>query len=138
MSALKTRQNEGNVIAFLNAVEEKQKREDSLALLDIMKEASGEEPKMWGPSIVGFGKYHYKYESGREGNWFLTGFSPRKQKMSVYIVPGFERFNDLIARLGKYSTGKSCLYFKKLTDIDCDILSQLIRESVEYMKKKYS
>ncbi|HKL17734.1 MAG TPA: DUF1801 domain-containing protein [Halalkalibaculum sp.] len=138
MSALKTQQNEGNVIAFLNAVEEKQKREDSLALLDIMKEASGEEPKMWGPSIVGFGKYHYKYESGREGNWFLTGFSPRKQKMSVYIVPGFERFNDLIARLGKYSTGKSCLYFKKLTDIDCDILSQLIRESVEYMKKKYS
>jgi len=138
MSALKTQQNEGNVIAFLNAVEEKQKREDSLALLDIMKEATGEEPKMWGPSIVGFGKYHYKYESGREGNWFLTGFSPRKQKMSVYIVPGFERFNDLIARLGKYSTGKSCLYFKKLTDIDCDILSQLIRESVEYMKKKYS
>jgi len=138
MSALKTQQNEGNVIAFLNAVEEKQKREDSLALLDIMKEASGEEPKMWGPSIVGFGKYHYKYESGREGNWFLTGFSPRKQKMSVYIVPGFERFNDLIADLGKHSTGKSCLYFKKLTDIDCDILSQLIRESVEYMKKKYS
>ncbi len=138
MSALKTQQNEGNVIAFLNAVEEKQKREDSLALLDIMKEATGEEPKMWGPSIVGFGKYHYKYESGREGNWFLTGFSPRKQKISVYIMPGFERFNDLIAHLGKHSTGKSCLYFKKLTDIDCNILSQLIRESVEYMKKKYS
>ena len=138
MSALKTRQNEGNVIAFLNTVDDKQKREDSLALLDIMKEASGEEPKMWGPSIIGFGKYHYKYESGREGNWFLTGFSPRKQNMSVYIMPGFERFHTLTSHLGKHTTGKSCLYFKRLSDINRDILSQLIKESVDYMKKKYS
>lgn len=138
MSALKTRQNDGNVIAFLNNVADPHKKEDSLILLDIMKEATGEEPKMWGPSIIGFGKYHYKYESGREGNWFLTGFSPRKQNMSVYIMPGFEPFHHLTDQLGKHSTGKSCLYFKRLSDINRDILSRLIKESVEYMKKKYS
>lgn len=138
MAALKTQQNEADVIAFLNSVEEKQKREDSFALLDIMKDATGEEPKMWGPSIIGFGRYHYKYESGREGNWFLTGFSPRKQNMSVYIMPGFERFEELTAHLGKHTTGVSCLYFKKLADINHDILRRLIKESVDYMKKKYS
>lgn len=138
MSALKTRQNDGNVIEFLNSVEDVRKKEDSLVLLDIMKKATGEEPKMWGPSIIGFGKYHYKYESGREGNWFLTGFSPRKQNLSVYIMPGFERFNHLTDQLGKYTTGKSCLYFKKLSDVNNDILHRLIKESVEYMKEKYS
>ncbi|MDX1587012.1 MAG: DUF1801 domain-containing protein [Balneolaceae bacterium] len=138
MSALKTRQNDGNVLAFLNAVEDNQKKEDSLELLDMMEKVTGEVPKMWGPSIIGFGKYHYKYESGREGNWFLTGFSPRKQNMSVYIMPGFEHFTHLTKQLGKHSTGKSCLYFKRLSDIDQNILAQLIKESVDYMKKKYS
>ena len=138
MSALKTQPTDASVMTFLNSIEDKQKREDSLSILDIMENASGEHATMWGPSIVGFGRYHYKYESGREGSWFLTGFSPRKQNMSVYIMPGFEQFDELVGKLGKYSTGKSCLYFKKLSDIDREVLSRLISESVAYMRKKYS
>lgn len=138
MAALKTQPTEASVKTFLKSVEDKQKREDSLALLDIMKKATGEEATMWGPGIVGFGRYHYKYESGREGSWFLTGFSPRKRNMSVYIMPGFEQFDELTGKLGKFSTGKSCLYFKKLSDIDREVLSRLISESVAYMRNKYS
>ena len=92
---------------------------------------------MWGPSIIGFGTYHYKYASGREGDWMLTGFSPRKTKHSLYIMAGFKRFDDLMQKLGKYKTGKSCLYVNKLEDIDEEVLRQLIRESMEYMKEKY-
>jgi hypothetical protein len=89
---------------------------------------------MWGPSIIGFGDHHYKYASGRELDWFLTGFSPRKKDLTLYIMPGFARYNDLMASLGKHSTGKSCLYIKRLSDVDTDVLEKLVTESVEHMK----
>ena len=92
---------------------------------------------MWGPSIVGFGNYHYKYESGREGDFFISGFSPRKQNLTIYIMAGFSRYSELMEKLGKYKTGRSCLYIKDLDDIDLKILQKLITESVRYMKKKH-
>ncbi len=102
-----------------------------------MKEITGEEPTLWGDSIVGFGRYHYTYESGREGDWFLTGFSPRKQNLTLYIMAGFDDYDDLMNKLGKYKTGKSCLYVKKLQDIDLPILKQLIKQSVVHTSKTY-
>ena len=135
--ANKTTLNDQNVEAFLNTVEQEQKREDSYTLLKLMQQLSGFEPKMWGSSIVGFGSYHYKYESGREGDFFKVGFSPRKQNLTIYIMPGFERYRELMAELGKYKTGKSCLYIKKLTDVKMEILTELIQGSLDYMNNKY-
>lgn len=100
-----------------------------------MKQVTGEEPEMWGDSIVGFGSYHYKYESGREGDWFVTGFSPRKQNLTLYIMSGFDEYDNLISRLGKYKTGKSCLYIKKIDDVDQDVLQELVKKSVEHMEE---
>lgn len=137
MATLKTQPTENDVEEFLNAIDDKHKREDSFKILDIMKNITGEEPKMWGSSIIGFGQYHYQYESGREGDWFLTGFSPRKQNFSLYIMAGFDNYDDLMSRMGKYKTGKSCLYIKRLEQIDLDILKELIKESVDYMRAKY-
>ena len=137
MSDQKTKPHDGSVEAFLNSVEHDKRREDSLAMLEIMKEITGEKAVMWGPSIVGFGKYHYKYESGHEGDSFLTGFSPRKQSLSVYIMAGFSRYEELMKQLGKYKTGKSCLYINKLEDVDQSVLRELIQASLEYMKEKY-
>jgi hypothetical protein len=102
-----------------------------------MKEVTSTEPGMWGNSIVGFGSYHYKYESGREGEWFLTGFSPRKQNLTLYIMSGFTRYNELLKKLGKYKTGKSCLYIKKLEDIDIRILKELVTQSVDHLSKSH-
>jgi hypothetical protein len=99
-----------------------------------MQEVTGETPTMWGDTIVGFGSYHYKYASGREADWMLTGFSPRKQNLTVYIMAGFAQYNDLLARLGKHSTGSSCLYIKKLQDIDLAVLHELVSQSVAHMK----
>ena len=138
MSDPKTAPNDANVEAFLNSVEHSQRREDSLAMLEIMKEITGEEPKMWGPSIVGFGAYHYQYKSGREGDWMLTGFSPRKQSLTLYIMSGFSHYDELLQKLGKHKTGKSCLYINKLEDVDLDVLKEMIRESVKMMREKYS
>jgi hypothetical protein len=101
-----------------------------------MKKITKEEPKMWGPSIIGFGSYHYKYASGREGDFFLTGFSPRKQSLTLYIISGFKRYDELMKKLGKHKTGSSCLYINKLEDVDMKVLKTLITESVKYMKKK--
>ncbi|MCB9300770.1 MAG: DUF1801 domain-containing protein [Lewinellaceae bacterium] len=137
MAELKTTPNDANVQAFLDGVEDEKKRQDAYAILELMKEVSGEPPKMWGPSIVGFGAYHYKYDSGREGDWFLTGFSPRKQNLTLYIMAGFSRYDDLMGRLGKYKTGKSCLYIKKLEDVDQGVLKELVEESVGYMRARY-
>ena len=137
MAELKTTPNDANVQAFLDGVEDEKKRQDAYAILELMKEVSGEPPKMWGPSIVGFGAYHYKYDSGREGDWFLTGFSPRKQNLTLYIMAGFSRYDELMARLGKYKTGKSCLYIKKLEDVDQGVLKELVEESVGYMRERY-
>ncbi|GAA5522726.1 DUF1801 domain-containing protein [Aliifodinibius salicampi] len=138
MATLKTQPTENDVKEFLNAIDDRQKRKDSFKILGIMKSITGEEPKMWGSSIIGFGQYHYQYESGREGDWFLTGFSPRKKNLSLYIMAGFDNYDDLMSRLGKYKTGKSCLYIKRLEQVDLDILKKLIKESVDYMRAKYN
>ncbi|MYA66507.1 MAG: DUF1801 domain-containing protein [Gammaproteobacteria bacterium] len=137
MSEPKTVQNDGNVDEFLDAVENPRRREDARRVLELMREVTGEPPKMWGSSIVGFGSYRYKYASGREGDWMITGFSPRKQNLTVYIMPGFSEFADLLARLGKHKTSKSCLYLNKLDDVDLDMLAELVRESVAVMRKRY-
>ena len=135
MAELKTKLNEGDVYTFLNSITDDKKREDAFTILNLMQEATDAKPNMWGDSIVGFGSYHYKYASGREGDWFLTGFSPRKQNLTLYIMPGFEKYKTILNRLGKYSTGKSCLYIKKIEDVDLDVLKELIEQSVNYMAK---
>ena len=103
-----------------------------------MSEITGEPAEMWGGSIIGFGSYHYVYESGREGDWFLTGFAPRKQSLTLYIMPGFEHYDDLLARLGKHKIGRSCLYINKLADVDMDVLRELVAESVSHMRRTRS
>lgn len=133
---VKTKVNEASVTDFLNSVEDEQKRKDSFEVLKLMKQVSKEDAKMWGSSIVGFGSYHYKGASGREGDWMLIGFSPRKQNITLYIMPGFERYPTLMKKLGKYSTGKSCLYIKKLSDVDVTVLKELMAESLKVMKKQ--
>ena len=135
MAELKTKRNEGDVEAFLNSVPDEKKRQDSFTVLELMKKVTGKQPEMWGDSIVGFGSYHYKYASGREGDWFVTGFSPRKQNLTLYIMAGFDNYDQLLEKLGKYKTGKSCLYIKKIEDIDTDVLMELVRQSVEYMER---
>ena len=133
---LKTKVSDASVTAFLNSVADEQKRKDSFELLKIMKQITKEEPKLWGPSIVGFGSYHYKYESGREGDSPMMGFSPRKQNLTLYIItPGFEEYQGHLSRLGKYSTGKSCLYIKRLSDIDVDVLQELISDSLKAIRR---
>lgn len=138
MAKLKTKRNKGNVEAFLNSVANEGKRQDSFTILDLMKKVTGMEPEMWGDSIVGFGSYHYKYGSGREGDWFVTGFSPRKQSLTLYIMSGFDEYDRLLSKLGKHSTSKSCLYIKKIEDIDIDALEELVKRSVEYIEKSNS
>jgi hypothetical protein len=132
---LKTRVNDASVTDFLSSVEEEQKRKDSFEILKLMKQVTKEDAKMWGTSIIGFGSYHYKGASGREGDWMLIGFSPRKQNITLYIMPGFERYQELMKRLGKHSTGKSCLYIKRLSDVDMDVLKELMTESLKVMKQ---
>ena len=135
MSENKTRPTEQSVEDFLNSVEHKTRREDGFALLELMKEITEEDAVMWGSSIVGFGRYHYKYDSGREGDMPLVGFSPRKQSITLYIMPGFDEYRDLLATLGKHKTGKACLYVNKLADVDEDVLRQLVRRSYEHMRE---
>lgn len=137
MAELKTKKTTASVTAFLNAIDDPERRRDCKAVAKMMREVTGDKPAMWGPAIVGFGSYDYKYESGREGRWFLCGFSPRKQALTLYIMPGFSRYDALMKRLGKHTTGKSCLYIKRLADIDTDVLRQLIEQSVRQMKKIY-
>jgi hypothetical protein len=135
MAELKTKPNEQSVEKFLNGIAGKQMREDCFTIMEIMKQITKSEPKMWGSSIVGFGNYHYKYESGREGDWFLTGFSPRKQNLTLYLRGGFARYDELMKKLGKHKTSKSCLYIKSLADVNLPTLKKLIQESVKYMRK---
>jgi len=138
VAELKTRKNDQDVNAFLASIEDQKKQQDSQVLLNLLQEATGEEPVMWGDSIIGFGEYHYKYASGREGDWFLAGFSPRKQDLTVYIMAGFEAYHGLLAKLGKYKTGKSCLYIKRLEEIDQDVLKELVRQSAEHVARTNS
>lgn len=135
MSENKTRPTERDVREFLNSVGHKTRREDGLALLEMMEEITGESAVLWGNSIVGFGSYHYKYESGREGDMPLVGFSPRKQSLSLYIMTGFEDYETMLAELGKHKLGKACLYVNKLADVNEDVLRRLIRRSYEHMKE---
>lgn len=139
MAKNKTTETEVKVSEFIESfVENDQKKADSYKLIELMTEWSGFEPKMWGPTIIGFGSYHYKYASGREGDWPLTGFSPRKQSMTLYIMPGFDRYEKLMEKLGKYKTGKSCLYINKLEDVNMVVLKDLVKGSVDYMNEKYN
>jgi hypothetical protein len=137
MSENKTQPNDKSVIDFINTVENETKRNDCHTLLKMMKDITGHEPKMWGDSLIGFGKYHYKYESGREGDFFISGFSPRKTALTIYIMSGFSKHDELMAKLGKFKTGSSCLYISKLALIDLDVLKELIKSSVNYMHKTY-
>ena len=135
MTELKTRPNDKNIIEFLNKVENKRRREDSFEILKLMREVTQEEPIMWGDSIVGIGNYHYKYASGREADWLQIGFSPRKQYFTVYIMDGFEKYTELLDKLGKHKTGKSCLYINKLEDVSIPALKELMIESVKYIRE---
>jgi hypothetical protein len=138
MTELKTTKNDASVPSFLKSIENEKRRKDAEAVSELMERLTGSTPAMWGPSIVGFGNYHYRYASGREGDWFLAGFSPRKQSLTLYIMTGFSKHADLMKRLGKYKTGKSCLYINKLEDVDLSVLEELIIESINHLQKKKS
>lgn len=137
MSDLETRPTEESAEEYLASIEDAERRRDCRALAEMMGKITGAEPVLWGPSIVGFGRYHYVYDSGREGDWFLTGFADRKQALTLYIMAGFDRYEELLERLGKHKTGKSCLYVKRLADIDRDLLEELVTASVEHLRTKY-
>lgn len=138
MSTLKTRLNDSSVDVFINNVPDEIKKQDSLTLIKVLSKITGEPAKMWGSSIVGFGKYHYKSErSSQEGDWPLVGFSPRKQNLTIYIMTGFKDYRDLLKELGKHTTSVGCLYIKKLADIDMKILQKLIARCYADMKKTY-
>ncbi len=132
---LKTKVNDASVERFLNTVKDERVRNDCYEILKIMQQATKEEPKMWGTSIVGFGSYHYKGKSGREGDWMLTGFSPRKQNLTLYLMGGFEESKELLKKLGKHKTSVGCLYIKKLDDVDKKVLKELVVASVKRMKQ---
>ena len=137
MSELKTRPTDQKVSQFIDAVEPDQKRQDCWTVVDIMRGITGSEPVMWGASIVGFGTYTYVNTTKKPAEWPITGFSPRKANLTLYVMPGFSNYESLMARLGKHSMGKSCLYIKKLADIDFDVLEEIIRRSVRDMKAAY-
>ncbi|OGO30209.1 MAG: hypothetical protein A2Z16_02970 [Chloroflexi bacterium RBG_16_54_18] len=136
MAENKTRLTGLSVNAFIEGVPEEHKRRDSFTILELMKRITGKEPLMWGDSIIGFGSYHYKYESGREGDMPLAGFSPRKQNLTIYILSGFDNYDRLMGSLGKHKTGKICLYINRLSDVDLTVLEQIIRESYNLMLKR--
>lgn len=137
MSSNKTVETSEPVENFINAVDDEQRRKDSWDMIALMEKITGAEAKMWGSSIVGFGQYHYKYESGREGDSCITGFSPRKTAFTVYIMPGFDGYKKQMAKLGPYKTGKSCLYLKNLDVIDRKVLEEIIQDSVTVMRDRY-
>jgi hypothetical protein len=138
MAELKTKVNKASVEKFLNGIKDERKRKDSFQILDMMRKATNAEPRMWGTSIVGFGDYHYKYESGRAGDWFAAGFSPRKQNLTLYIMGGFDEYDNLLKKLGKYASGKSCLYIKRLEDVNTKVLQEIITRSVKQVSKNKS
>lgn len=131
MAELKTKKTAASVSAFLESVPDESVRKDCRTLVQMMKKATKAQPKMWGPSIVGFGDYRYKYESGREGDWFRAGFSPRKNALTLYVMSGFPKHAELMSKLGKHRTGKGCLYIRHLADVDMNVLEQLIERSVK-------
>ena len=136
MAELKTKQTAASVSKFINDIPDPVKRKDCKTVAAIMTEISGHKPKMWGPSIVGFGSYHYKYTSGQEGDWPLLAFSPRKQNLTLYILRGSDEENELLKKLGKHTIGKSCLYIKQLSDVDLSTLKTLIRNCLKRKNSK--
>jgi hypothetical protein len=139
MGEIKTKVNDANVEDFISSVDNDKRRKDGFVLLEIFKRITGETPKMWGPSIIGFGQYHYKSaKSSQEGDWMLTGFSPRKQNLTLYIMHGVENEKELLKKLGKHKTGMGCMYINKLEDVDIKVLEGLITKSYQYMKKENS
>ncbi|MCU0667376.1 MAG: DUF1801 domain-containing protein [Patescibacteria group bacterium] len=137
MAELKTKKNDSSVIGFVNTVQDEAKKQDCLQLLEIFKESTGQEPAMWGTSIIGYGSYHYKStRSKQEGDWPLTGFSPRKQNLTIYIMPGFDKYQKELEKLGKHKTSISCLYINKLDDVNIIILQSIIAKSYKEMLKK--
>lgn len=132
---LKTKVNDASVTKFLNNVTDEQKRNDCFEILKLMKQITKDEPKMWGSSIVGFGSYHYKGKSGREGDWMLIGFSPRKQNLTLYLTGGFDSHTALLEKLGKFTTSVGCLYIKTLDDVNRKVLKELVQASVKKMKQ---
>lgn len=137
MAELKTKLNDSSVVKFLASIENEQQRKDSFDILELMKEATRDEPKMWGESIIGFGKYHYVYASGREGDWMRIGFTPRKGKISLYLMCEVEHQTEILDRIGKYKSGKSCFYINKMTDIDREVLKELIQSAIAKMDEQY-
>ena len=139
MSTIKTFVNDASVEDFINSVDGDVKKADTFKILEMYKEATNEKPKMWGPSMIGFGQYHYKSERSRqEGDWPLAAFSPRKQSLTLYIMPGFNNYSDLLDKLGKHKTSKACLYINKLDDVNETILKQLIKRSYADAKKEFT
>ena len=137
MAELKTKLNDASVKDFIDNVENDQTRHDCYRIVEMMQKATEAPPKMWGTSIVGFGTYHYRYASGREADWLQVGFSPRKQALSIYLMGDFEERQELLQQLGKHTTGKGCLYIKRLSDVDEDVLFKLINASVHYTSQVY-
>lgn len=137
MYELKTKENDHSVISFIESVESPKKRDDAYKLLDIFTDTTGYQAKMWGPSIIGFGSYHYKYESGHEGDAPLVGFSPRKAKISLYFATGDTEREALLRDFGKHTSGKACVYINKVDDIDTEVLKALIHQSVVFLKERY-
>jgi Domain of unknown function (DU1801) len=135
MTDIKTKPTDASVDDFLNSIKDEQVRKDCWTIVDIMQQATNAKPQMWGSSIVGFGSRQYKYASGRDINWMLTAFSPRKKNITLYISPGFEQYDELMAQLGKYTSGKSCVYIKRLSDVHLPTLKKLIKASVKHMLK---
>ena len=136
MAELKTKRNRKSAQKFLDGVTDSGRREDARKVMALMEEVTGEQPEMWGDSIVGFGTYRYEYESGRSGEWFLTGFSPRKANLTLYIMSGFSHYVELLGKLGKHKTGKSCLYINHLDNIDEKVLRRLVKESVAHIRRR--
>ena len=137
MSEAKTQRNDADVDAFIEGVENQRRREDCRVVVDMLRRVSGLEPEMWGDNIIGFGSYDYVYASGHSGSWPRIGCSPRKQSMTLYIMPGFDRYEELLSRLGKHRTGSSCLYVNKLADVDLEVLEELAVASLAHMDAKY-
>ncbi|QDU38689.1 hypothetical protein Mal4_30190 [Maioricimonas rarisocia] len=137
MAEPKTQKTTASVEAFLRSIDDEQRRKDCRAVVKLMRQVTGEKPAMWRDAIIGFGSYHYRYASGREGDWMLIGVSPRKQALSIYLMCEVEAAQKLLNRLGKYKMGKSCLYVKKLEDIDLEVLEELIRHSIAETRRMY-
>jgi hypothetical protein len=135
MAELKTKPTNQSVIAFLDSIADEQKRKDSYTIVKLMQQATKAKPKLWGSSSIGFGSYHYKYASGREGDWMLVGFAPRKQNLTLYLMAGFDGYEQLLKKLGKHKLGKGCLYINKLEDVDVKALKELVKQSVAHTRR---